>query len=748
MKEISRGGGWHRAATSRSLLRSAVIAWHNMSGNLSADIIVLPPVLPHKVFARGPGFIFVLGVFCCLVALPASTFGRTIYVDKSSPCGDGCDGSDWSHAFHNIQDGIDTASAVGDEVLVAEGVYHEALVTKHPNITLRGEENITNTMGAIVDSKGLSRHTIIINHDGIGLKRLTFRSCDPGNYNLLISNAFTVIVDECIVTIGERALSIFNSSVILNRCLISNHKPLDANNDGLITIKGNQTNITFNYCIFMNNSDRVTILNEALVHFNNCLFTGFGSGVLALKSGAPSVYLNNSVLVSNAIGNNSSNILNNSSNGSLYLANCLVHPNPRNGNAHNWVNINDSGGNIGLDDQYSIPAFASPRKKAILILGLDDIPALTGRNSFYERFAKTCEKRGFRSSYSLNTERVSASDWNKLRAFVSRGHEVVAHSRTHAHLGDRNGIAIKYVGPQVAQASVSIGDGRLVTRIDGRTDLSLELGDPQYDTLLNLSLAIDKLKNYECRLENKSRVAKSFCLEDLSDQDCNRKAVQIKLDRDRFFDWEIAGSKQDIERNIGQGYQCKVASFPANSYDYQSKEACRIRGFLGARGGDRSQKNHSLEDLDVYEIWGTTPTELIGKTNIKRNTSALIEWMRYVGAIVFLYGHDHKGFPDEFSIPEWEDLLDVVQQSGITVMTLSEAIEHIRNIRAGFLPEGINADGEGVRWKRNLPETHDYHITGNSILIDKGKQLGLPYDYFGNIVFRGNMVDIGIHECQ
>ena len=81
-------------------------------------------------------------------------------------------------------------------------------------------------------------------------------------------------------------------------------------------------------------------------------------------------------------------------------------------------------------------------------------------------------------------------------------------------------------------------------------------------------------------------------------------------------------------------------------------------------------------------------------------------------------------------------------------MTLSEAVEHIRNIRTGFLPEGINADGEGVRWKRDLPESHDYHITNKSILIDNGQYLGLSNDYFGNSVFFGQTVDIGIHEYQ
>ena len=79
----------------------------------------------------------------------------------------------------------------------------------------------------------------------------------------------------------------------------------------------------------LNNWAQVLIVNEAITHFNNCLLTGFGSSVLKLEMGAPSVYLNNSVSVSNAINNNSSNILNNISNGSLNLANCLVHPNPR-----------------------------------------------------------------------------------------------------------------------------------------------------------------------------------------------------------------------------------------------------------------------------------------------------------------------------------------------------------------------------------------------------------------------------------
>ncbi len=227
MKEIARGGGWHRLATSRSLLRSAVIAWNNKSGKLSADLSPLPLALPHRGFWRCSVINIVLGLFCCLIALPASALGKTIYVDKLSPCGDGCDGSDWSHAFHGIQDGIDTASEVGDEVLVAGGVYQEALVTKHPNITLGGEENSTNAMSVIIDSKGFNRHTILINHDGIGLKRLTFSSCDPGSYNVFISSASAVTVDECIVTMGERALSIWNSSAIFNRCLVSNHRLSD-----------------------------------------------------------------------------------------------------------------------------------------------------------------------------------------------------------------------------------------------------------------------------------------------------------------------------------------------------------------------------------------------------------------------------------------------------------------------------------------------------------------------------------------
>jgi hypothetical protein len=341
-------------------------------------------------------------------------------------------------------------------------------------------------------------------------------------------------------------------------------------------------------------------------------------------------------------------------------------------------------------------------RKAILIVGLDDYSAIIGDDSFYDSFARACEARGFRSSFSIYTGKVTLAEWKKLHARVLRGHDIMAHSRTHPDLTNPHGISIRYQAAGAKTATVSTSHDQLTTIIDGNEDLKIDLRDPAAKRLWDLEMTVKSHGNYSCSNLNVNVGPRSFLLAHVMDCDINGRDCHIMLDQTRLNRWEMAGSKHDIETKIGGGYVCKTASYPGNDYDETTKEAFRTAGFLGARAGSAKNESYQLENVNIYQVYGASIIDFINKSRIKSDTLSLINWMRTVGAIVFLYGHDHRRNVNEFSIPDWEDVLDVVKESGIRVMTFSEAVEHIRNIRTGFLPPGVNVDENGEIWVRTI----------------------------------------------
>lgn len=61
----------------------------------------------------------------CGVVLSGASFGSTIYVDVNTVCTGACvqDGTDWAHAYDDLQTALSSASS-GDEIWVADGTYY------------------------------------------------------------------------------------------------------------------------------------------------------------------------------------------------------------------------------------------------------------------------------------------------------------------------------------------------------------------------------------------------------------------------------------------------------------------------------------------------------------------------------------------------------------------------------------------------------------------------------------------------
>lgn len=124
----------------------------------------------------------------------------------------------------------------------------------------------------------------------------------------------------------------------------------------------------------------------------------------------------------------------------------------------------------------------------------------------------------------------------------------------------------------------------------------------------------------------------------------------------------------------------------------------------------------------------------MGVTNTPRNSAAYGNFMSFAGRVVFFVGHSLATFPLE----NWAQLIDALQASGVQIMTLPEAVKHVRN-------SGLWATADsGKTWTRTLSDASDYRLKPGSPCRNAGVSVGLVSDFAGKMI-RGNP-DIGAYE--
>ncbi len=149
----------------------------------------------------------VIAAFCCF--LSAGAKADVVYVQSGE----------------SIQNGI-LQSAVGDTVLVAEGVYVEVLAVSHP-LTLLSEGGPLTT---VIDAGGAPQHVITIGQgaDGSTIEGFTIRGAD-GGAGIFVAGTPTATIRGNIVEHNENALgtagiaAYFNSLGLIEDNVIRNN---------------------------------------------------------------------------------------------------------------------------------------------------------------------------------------------------------------------------------------------------------------------------------------------------------------------------------------------------------------------------------------------------------------------------------------------------------------------------------------------------------------------------------------------
>jgi hypothetical protein len=104
-----------------------------------------------------------------------------------------------------------------------------------------------------------------------------------------------------------------------------------------------------------------------------------------------------------------------------------------------------------------------------------------------------------------------------------------------------------------------------------------------------------------------------------------------------------------------------------------------------------------------------------------------------MGGILVLYAHDTS----ELTADGWDKTLAVTQQSGVSVMTLGNAVAYAKT----YDPSDDLATADSLTYTRTMVNAADYRLNPASPAINAGKDVGLTTDYLGKPI-RG-LPDIG-----
>lgn len=525
-----------------------------------------------------------------LLSLPAHAWGATYYVSSAGSNTSPYD--TWAKAATTIQAAIEVATTAGSVIEIEQGTYNENIASRAVSVTIKASTE-AGRGGVVTIAPASATHVVVLQHNNLTVNGITVQGSTGSNYNVRIAGSATgIVMNDCIIQSGTRALTTVSASATLNRCSVINHTDATVG----IIVNG-APGLTLNYCKVINNAGYFRYTAGGGGACNNCLIMGTPSSVALFNDSTGTVVLNNTVVIANAYGSATLHVIRNTSSGSITANNCLLLPNPLAPDTYGFNGLTDGGGNI-----YASPKFRTTRYPAIAVLGTDDYTNI----GEWLQIAALSETRGVRATLALDTRSVSSANWSTLASYVARGHAVVSHTRDHGNLTKLNGLTIRYTGNGIsATLAINVSTHSITTAITGQSDgssnLSVDISNASFDELDEIAAYINAQTGYTCTVTDaENNNVNPVCFADVATQDIKTANYAALLDQTRYFTHQIDGSKSDIESGI-PGYSCETMVYPYNEYSADIISAVQTAGYLGARGGwsntDCAHKHTSLFDL-------------------------------------------------------------------------------------------------------------------------------------------------------
>jgi hypothetical protein len=268
-----------------------------------------------------------LTVFAMIVCVAGTiAAGETIFVDVDATGNN--DGSSWTDAFNNIQDGLD-AAGYGDEIWVAEGTYYERINFNGVSCTLTSTyPNDPNVVAStIIDGNNINGEDVVTleNSEDANTVITGFTITNGGlGADGIWCNGASPTISNCTVSSNARSgiYCIYGSPAIINCTTNSNGGAgIACTTDGLII-----SDCTANY----NGHDGGEV-SAPHATITGCIFNGNDARGLILRSTleASSITVQNCIMsnTTSSLGVNGSGIKIEHSNTSAAIMNCIIYDN-------------------------------------------------------------------------------------------------------------------------------------------------------------------------------------------------------------------------------------------------------------------------------------------------------------------------------------------------------------------------------------------------------------------------------------
>jgi hypothetical protein len=371
--------------------------------------------------------------------------------------------------------------------------------------------------------------------------------------------------------------------------------------------------------------------------------------------------------------------INNWSSHALNASNSILLPNPFIPLDYNFVAVTEDG-----TDVETSPLFTARAAPLIIMPFVDDYNNL----SVAQAVSAVAHQYGCTLNYALNTKLVTATDWTSIAALQTAGDEIVAHTRSHSDLANNNVFTIQYVGTAAKTATMTISQaaGTLQTFLNGSTtpDLTVQLLD-KYNSTQILCASVAANPNYTCVVQPNQLYFTPLNLANVTN--VNIIPGYLEAAAPGYLTWEIQGAQQDIAANI-PGYTATSFATPFTSSNLTVEQTIQGFGFLSNRNGTVTANltpngNWLFSNMDIFNLASYWLPDQYDPTQPAGSVAALVEGLGAAGGVFAVYSHGY----DEFTLAQWTQLFQLLQQDGATCMTMTQARNYIES-HGALVPDG------------------------------------------------------------
>ncbi len=432
---------------------------------------------------------------------------------------------------------------------------------------------------------------------------------------------------------------------------------------------------------------------------SNSILSGNRAGALEMYGTSGSSTIDSSTISVNATDSVQQEIISNWSSWPLTVTNSILLANPFLSKQYTFTGVTDAGSNA-----YTSPQFTTRGAPLIVIPYIDDYNNL----SVAESVASTAATYGCHLSYAVNTKLITPADWTRISNLKNAGNEIVAHTRSHPDLANTNVVTIGYSGTaSTATMTINTGTGKLQTFLGGSAtpDLNIDISD-SYNSVLNVCSQVTARSGYSCTPQDNQNYFTPLLLANVSNVDI--KTPYVAAAASNYLNWEVEGSQTDIQTNL-PGYTVTAFATPFTSSNTTVENHIRDAGFASNRNGTITgtgapNGNWLFNGLNLYDIAAQWFPDDYDSTKPAGSVAALVEGLGAKGGIAAVYSHGY----DEFTLAQWQQFFQNLQQMGGTCMTISQAIAYVK-ANGTLVPDGTNKT-----WTRLISPTPNFTNTSSS----------------------------------